>query len=121
MERKAVNELDLFIVYIYRAVMPRLPATSRSTRLILAAFASRPGEWRHGYDLCREVGVKSGTLYPMLIRLADQGLLVAEWREAERPGRPPRHAYRLTPKGLAFARSQESGPERAAAARAALA
>lgn len=88
--------------------MPRLPATSRSTRLILAAFAARPGDWRYGYDLCREVGVKSGTLYPMLIRLADQGLLAAEWREAEKPGRPPRHIYRLTPKGLALARSQES-------------
>jgi DNA-binding PadR family transcriptional regulator len=79
------------------------------------------GEWRHGYDLCREAGVKSGTLYPMLIRLADQGLLDAEWREAEKPGRPPRHAYRLTPKGLALARSQASASEGAAAGRPALA
>jgi DNA-binding PadR family transcriptional regulator len=101
--------------------MPRLPATSRSTQLILAAFAKTPGEWRHGYDLCREAGVKSGTLYPMLIRLADQGLLDAEWREAEKPGRPPRHAYRLTPKGLALARSQASASEGAAAGRPALA
>ena len=101
--------------------MPRLPATSRTTRLILATFASRPGEWRHGYDLCREAGVKSGTLYPMLIRLADQGLLVAEWRESEKPGRPPRHAYRLTPKGLALARAQESGAERTAPERGVLA
>lgn len=101
--------------------MPRLPATSRTTRLTLMAFANRPGDWRYGYDLCREVGVKSGTLYPMLIRLADQGLLVAEWREAEKPGRPPRHAYRLTPKGLAFARSQASSGESRAPDRAALA
>jgi DNA-binding HxlR family transcriptional regulator len=101
--------------------MPRVPDTSRTTRLILDAFANSPGEWRYGYDLCREAGVKSGTLYPMLIRLADRGLLVAEWREAEKPGRPPRHAYRLTPKGLAFARSQESGREGPATAQAALA
>jgi DNA-binding PadR family transcriptional regulator len=101
--------------------MPRRPAISRATQLILAAFARNPGEWRHGYDLCREAGVKSGTLYPMLIRLADQGLLTAEWREAEKPGRPPRHAYRLTPKGLALARSQERGGESRTAGRAALA
>ena len=96
--------------------MPRIPATSPATQLILAAFAARPADWRHGYDLCREVGVKSGTLYPMLIRLADQGLLAAEWREAERPGRPPRHAYRLTQQGLALARSQERGREETQAA-----
>jgi DNA-binding PadR family transcriptional regulator len=97
--------------------MPRVPATSRTTQIVLTAFAARPGEWRYGYDLCREVGVKSGTLYPMLIRLADQELLVAEWRDAEKPGRPPRHAYRLTPKGLTLARSQESGRVAAATAR----
>jgi DNA-binding PadR family transcriptional regulator len=85
--------------------------------MVLAAFASRAGEWRHGYDLCREVGIKSGTLYPMLVRLSDQGLLVAEWQPAEKPGRPPRHAYRLTPKGLAFARSQASDREHQASAR----
>lgn len=86
--------------------MARLAATSHHTRLVLAAFAARPEDWRYGYDLCRQVGVKSGTLYPMLIRLADQGVLASEWREAEKPGRPPRHAYRLTLKGVAFARSQ---------------
>jgi DNA-binding PadR family transcriptional regulator len=101
--------------------MPHLPATSRATQLILAAFASRPDEWRYGYDLSREVSVKSGTLYPMLIRLTDQGLLTAQWHDAERPGRPPRHAYRLTPKGLAFVRSSGRNAASPPAARGALA
>lgn len=101
--------------------MPRLPATSRHTRLVLAAFAARPEAWRYGYDLCREVEIKSGTLYPMLIRLADQGLLAAKWREAEKPGRPPRHAYRLTANGVAFARSQANDGEGSAMVRGALA
>lgn len=101
--------------------MPRIPATSRPTRLVLAAFAAKAQDWRYGYDLCRETGIKSGTLYPMLIRLADQGLLAAEWREPEKPGRPPRHAYRLTPRGLALARSQASGGEATLAVRGALA
>jgi DNA-binding PadR family transcriptional regulator len=47
--------------------------------------------------------LKSGTLYPILIRLADQGLVEAIW-EAEQPaGRPRRHLYRLTADGLARA------------------
>lgn len=64
--------------------------------------------WCHGYDLMKQTGLLSGTLYPLLIRMTDQGLVEAEWREPERPGRPPRHAYRLTAKGLALARTVES-------------
>jgi DNA-binding PadR family transcriptional regulator len=59
----------------------------------------------HGYELSKQTGLKSGTLYPLLIRLSDQGLLESEWQEPERPGKPPRHAYRLTREGLAFARA----------------
>ena len=75
--------------------MSRRP--SPHTRLVLAALT--PGRWRHGYDLVRETGVRSGTLYPMLIRLAERGLVEAEWQPPAEPGRPPRHAYRLTADG----------------------
>jgi DNA-binding PadR family transcriptional regulator len=60
--------------------------------------------WRHGYDLCREAGIKSGTLYPLLMRLAAQGYLEAEWQTPREPGRPARHAYRLTETGRQLAR-----------------
>jgi DNA-binding PadR family transcriptional regulator len=44
-------------------------------------------------------------MYPILIRLADRGLLETSW-EAERvPGRPARHLYRLTGAGRAYASS----------------
>ena len=65
----------------------------------------QPRTWQHGYELSKQTGLKSGTLYPLLIRLSDQGLLDSRWEEPERPGKPPRHAYRLTPNGLAFARA----------------
>ncbi len=65
-----------------------------------------PLAWRHGYELLKKTGLLSGTLYPLLIRLCDQGLLEAQWREPEKPGKPPRHVYRLTQTGLAFARLQ---------------
>lgn len=57
----------------------------------------------HGYELARQADVKSGTLYPLLIRLESQGHLEAEWQPPAEPGRPPRHAYRLTAKGVALA------------------
>ena len=86
--------------------MPRKPNTSRQTRAVLAAFLDRAQTWRHGYDLSKETGLKSGTLYPVLMRLAEQGLLESRWQEPERPGLPPRHVYRLTRAGLALAREQ---------------
>ena len=87
--------------------MPRKPNSSRQTRALLAALLERSGIWRHGYDLSKETGLRSGTLYPLLMRLSEQGLLEQRWQEAERPGLPPRHVYRLTASGLALAREQE--------------
>lgn len=73
---------------------------------LLAALLERPRAWRHGYELSRDAGLKSGTLYPILIRLCDRGLLHSRWQSSGEPGRPPRHMYRLTPDGLAFAKEQ---------------
>jgi PadR family transcriptional regulator PadR len=69
---------------------------------VLAALAAEPSRWRYGYDLGTEVDLKSGSLYPILIRLTDRGLLEATW-EPGPPGKPPRHLYRLTPAGLGTA------------------
>jgi len=87
--------------------MPRKPNNSRQTRALLAALLEHPQTWRHGYDLSKETSLRSGTLYPLLMRLGEQGLLESRWQEAERPGLPPRHVYRLTASGLALAREQE--------------
>lgn len=61
--------------------------------------------WSHGYALARQAGIQSGTLYPLLIRLEGQGYLEARWEEPSEPGRPPRHAYRLTAAGVQLARN----------------
>ncbi len=82
--------------------MARTSNISPQTRAVLSALSIQPQAWRYGYDLARETGLKSGTLYPLLIRLADQGYLEAEWRQPLQPGRPPRHAYRLTEQGQAL-------------------
>ena len=87
--------------------MKRARAYSQPTLAVLSAFASQPQAWRHGYDLLKETGLHSGTVYPLLMRLFDQGLLESEWRTAQREGKPPRHAYRLTKAGLAVANAQD--------------
>jgi PadR family transcriptional regulator, regulatory protein PadR len=90
----------------------RPPNRSPHTRQVLAALFRAPLTWRHGYDLAKETDLQSGTLYPILMRLTDQGLLEDDWEPSETPGRPLRHIYRLTGAGRAVARelaNQEAG------------
>jgi PadR family transcriptional regulator, regulatory protein PadR len=63
---------------------------------VLTVLCARPLMWRHGSDIARETGLKSGTLYLILIRLADRGWLEACWEDEQPAGRPRRHLYRLT-------------------------
>ncbi len=85
--------------------MIRNRTASRQTRALLNALQRHPAEWRHGYDLAKEAGLSSGTLYPILIRLHERGFLDAEWRAPAVAGRPPRHVYRLSRAGLSYALS----------------
>jgi PadR family transcriptional regulator PadR len=77
--------------------MPRRP--SRQTAALLTALAREPEEWRYGYELGKQVELEAGTLYPILMRLCDRGLLEATWEADPPPGRPRRHLYRLTGEG----------------------
>jgi len=88
--------------------MVRTRRPSKQMLILLNILSARTQQWRHGYELMKETGLQSGTLYPLLMRMSDQGLVEAEWREPERPGRPARHAYRLTAAGDTLA--QEVAP-----------
>ena len=76
------------------------PLSAQAVR-VLRALAADPSRWRYGYDLASEVQLKSGSLYPILVRLADRGLLEATW-EVGPEGRPPRHMYRLSGPGREY-------------------
>ncbi len=89
--------------------MTRNRRLSKQMLLLLAALADRPQQWRHGYALMKETGLLSGTLYPLLMRMTEQGLVEAEWCEPTQPGRPARHAYRLTATGVALAQAVAQG------------
>ena len=83
--------------------MTRTRRPSPQTAAVLRALAAQPETWRHGYELGQEVGLKAGSLYPILIRLTDRGLLEAVWEADPPTGRPPRHLYRLTGAGTTLA------------------
>lgn len=75
-----------------------------------------------GYDLAKITGRKSGTVYPLLTRMRDGGLVERrqetrdEWLEAGR-ARPIRKYYTITPVGTAALRraNQELGTSTVAA------
>ncbi|MFF9309958.1 helix-turn-helix transcriptional regulator [Streptomyces sp. NPDC014748] len=68
------------------------------TRLVLAVLrdADQP-VW--GFDICRTTGLKSGTIYPILHRLAGHGWVEGWAEDSPHPGRPPRRYYQLTNRG----------------------
>jgi len=85
--------------------VPRMALTRRpsaQTAAVLRALSDEPTTWRYGYELVSQLGIGSGSLYPILMRLTDRGLLEADWETDGRPGRPARHLYRLTAAGLDF-------------------
>ncbi|MCE7081458.1 PadR family transcriptional regulator [Streptomyces sp. ST2-7A] len=78
--------------------------------LDLLVLACLTEEESYGYEIARrleEAGlgtIRGGTLYPVLNRLEEAGLLDAEFRAAERG--PGRRYYRLTDAGTAVLREQ---------------
>ncbi len=83
---------------------PPSPATIKLLTLLL----EQPDAQRYGYELMKSSGLNSGTMYPILMRLHERGFLDAAWRPPASEGRPPRHAYRLTDAGRAYAIEHEN-------------
>jgi DNA-binding PadR family transcriptional regulator len=70
-----------------------------STALVLLGL--RQG-LAHGFDIIDATGLRSGTVYPILRRLEDGGLVRSRWERApvaRQEGRPPRRLYQLTGAG----------------------
>lgn len=91
--------------------MTRKRALSNHGLALLAALLTARERWSHGYDLMTLTGIKSGTLYPLLIRLEAQGYLEATWQAPAARGRPPRHAYRLTAAGQRLAQAEAAAAD----------
>jgi PadR family transcriptional regulator PadR len=91
--------------------MPRVRRPSPHTLSLFDALMKRARSWHYGYELTQLTELKSGTLYPILMRLCDRGLLESKWQDSPQPGRPPRHMYRLTSAGLAQVRAEMASAE----------
>lgn len=92
--------------------MTRDRASSKQTMRLVAVLAEATEDWMHGYFLSKQSGLKSGTLYPIMMRLEERGLLESRWQQSPHPGRPARRMYRLTVDGRAFASEQLTNDER---------
>src|SRR4029453_7731706 len=97
--------------------MTRSRRPSVQTTAVVLALAEEPTTWRYGYQLCRQLDIKPGSLSPSLMRLADRGLLEPPWDTDVPAGRPPRHLYRLTGSGRALATELAAARTAATAAR----
>jgi PadR family transcriptional regulator len=86
--------------------MQRIRRSSGQTLNLLRALMDEPRKWHHGYELSKATELLSGTLYPILMRLSDRGFLEHKWLPSQEAGRPPRHVYRLTAKGVRHAGEQ---------------
>jgi PadR family transcriptional regulator, regulatory protein PadR len=78
---------------------------TRPLERVLRVLLADPTAEHYGYDLMKATSLPSGTLYPMLARLQQEGLVHSAWEE-QRPdagGRPPRKYYRLTAEGARIA------------------
>lgn len=70
-----------------------------SGAIILKALADR---YRYGFDIMDVTGLPSGTVYPLLRRMEQAGLIDSKWENAEEARleqRPPRKYYELTGAG----------------------
>ena len=69
------------------------------TTLVIHALAHG---FRYGFDILDVTGLPSGTVYPILRRLEEEGLVSADWEDvaiAREEQRPPRRYYEVTPAG----------------------
>jgi DNA-binding PadR family transcriptional regulator len=77
--------------------------TRPTLEVIKVLLASTPESPAWGLKICEEADLGSGTVYPILDRLEQNGWIVSFKESEPHPGRPPRRYYELTGAGRAQA------------------
>jgi len=88
------------------------PNKTKSAIRILEKFLRDPTAEIHGFRLVEELDLKSGAVYPLLIRWEGMGWVESHWEESDRHG-PRKRLYRLTAQGVTAARELLAEPARA--------
>jgi PadR family transcriptional regulator PadR len=99
----------MFALYMVTALLSAEVKRGSADLLILALLEERA---RHGYEIARLIPERSdgtisfhvASLYPMLYRLEDRGLIEGRW--VERAGQRRRRYYRITAAGRKVLASQ---------------
>jgi PadR family transcriptional regulator PadR len=97
----------------------------RMTYPTAAVLQALDRDLRYGFEIAQTTGLRRGTVYPILRRLEEAGLVTSAWEAPEQPrdeGRPPRKYYRLAAEAaplLERARNTYPLPEPAATTAAA--
>lgn len=74
--------------------------TKSLVKIALALMGGDPYGKHWGYELTKQAGVLSGTLYPILRRMLTDGWLTDGWEDPTTiSDRPPRRYYELTDEG----------------------
>lgn len=75
------------------------PRITPQVGAVLSVLASNPDRERYPLEICEATGLLSGTVYPIMTRLAAAGWIMDRWEEIDRraEGRPARRYWRLVP------------------------
>lgn len=84
--------------------MADIRITSNMLRVLRVLLSHLDGE-HYAFDLSKSARVNVGTIYALLTRLEQQGMVRSDLEDidAAAAGRPPRRYYRLTSSGIRFA------------------
>jgi PadR family transcriptional regulator PadR len=82
------------------------PRMTIPVQLVLRAMLAEPAREMYGLEICRQAGLPSGTIHPILARFEGLGWLCSHWEDADPQdeGRPRRRYYKLTDDGAERAR-----------------
>jgi PadR family transcriptional regulator, regulatory protein PadR len=75
---------------------------------VLRVLLEDPTASHHGTEIGRAARLSGGSLYPLLLRLEQAGVLDSDWEDVDpsEAGRPRRRLYWLTSEGVEFARRE---------------
>ncbi len=82
--------------------MPNELRVTRYGLRVLSLFMRNKGKTLAGSDIARMTNLTNGTLYPLLLRFEDAGLLISHWEKDDptKLKRPRKRLYKITEAGL---------------------
>ena len=81
------------------------PRLTHQSLKVLQVFLESPRGAYSGADIRRKTRLFSGTLYPILLRFEEAGILKSSWENADprQLGRPRKRLYKITGHGIKVA------------------